>query len=718
MSTASLTTAASSPPLRRLLAGIRRRARGWIWVESVAIILLAAAGLAALTLALDWLLEPPVWARGLAMAAAAGLLIWLVATRLIGRLATPLPDRSLALAIERRHPSLGDTLSTAVGLAAEPHDGLDPDLIRRTVAAAGALADGVRPGDVFRRGRLAAIAIAGAMAAAAVGGFVATQPLMAETWARRMMLLQDLPWPRRVQLEAAGFVNGVRKVARGSDVDVVVRARTTGPAAESVFLRSPGDGSWQSVRMGTRGSADGTSQVFGHVLERVMADTPLEIRGGDARLRGLMLQTVEPPAIAAVSLRSTLPAYLGGGERQPPAMRVVPVPRGSLVEVAFTATKPLSAATITARFADDAAADETGLVLAAFGPTHDLPAGNEPRDTIMATLPPLESDTALTVTFTDQDGIANREPVTLLLSAVPDEPPQVAVRMAGISTAVTPQGQIPVIGSIADDHGLAAAWAVAVRGEDSLVVPLDRIAGGEPLVELSDDTPLSVPLAGLALAAGDRLELTVSARDMCGLAGGPNEASGDTWTLEVVSPEALQAMLEAREILLRRRYEAAIEDLAQTRRGLDDASGLEASTAASRLAEAAARGAGESGEIATAFREIRAELAHNGLLTPEVENRLVAHVADPVAAIGRNELAELPAAARGVIAGEVSAADLASGTDRALKHMREVLDRMLELESYNEVIEKLRGVIEIQEQIRAETLERQRRRAREALEGL
>ena len=100
-----------------------------------------------------------------------------------------------------------------------------------------------------------------------------------------MMLLQDLPWPRRVQLEAAVFVNGVRKVARGSDVDVVVRARTTGPTAESVFLRSPGDCSWQSVRMGTRGSADGTSQVFGHVLERVMADTPLEIRGGDARLR-------------------------------------------------------------------------------------------------------------------------------------------------------------------------------------------------------------------------------------------------------------------------------------------------------------------------------------------------------------------------------------------------------------------------------------------------
>jgi len=46
-----------------------------------------------------------------------------------------------------------------------------------------------------------------------------------------------------------------------------------------------------------------------------------------------------------------------------------------------------------------------------------------------------------------------------------------------------------------------------------------------------------------------------------------------------------------------------------------------------------------------------------------------------------------------------------------------VLDRMLELESINEVIERLRGVIRVQEQIRDDTLERQRRRGREALES-
>jgi precorrin-3B methylase len=48
--------------------------------------------------------------------------------------------------------------------------------------------------------------------------------------------------------------------------------------------------------------------------------------------------------------------------------------------------------------------------------------------------------------------------------------------------------------------------------------------------------------------------------------------------------------------------------------------------------------------------------------------------------------------------------------------MRAVLDKMMELESYNEVIELLRGVIRTQEEIRTETLKRQRQRAKEALE--
>jgi hypothetical protein len=41
---------------------------------------------------------------------------------------------------------------------------------------------------------------------------------------------------------------------------------------------------------------------------------------------------------------------------------------------------------------------------------------------------------------------------------------------------------------------------------------------------------------------------------------------------------------------------------------------------------------------------------------------------------------------------------------------------MMELESFNEVVDALRGLIRTQEEIRAETLRKQKQKAREALE--
>jgi hypothetical protein len=64
----------------------------------------------------------------------------------------------------------------------------------------------------------------------------------------------------------------------------------------------------------------------------------------------------------------------------------------------------------------------------------------------------------------------------------------------------------------------------------------------------------------------------------------------------------------------------------------------------------------------------------------------------------------------------VATSALAARADEALAALRAVLARMLELESFNEVVERLRGVIEAQEKIRRDTLERQRQRARELLE--
>jgi hypothetical protein len=49
--------------------------------------------------------------------------------------------------------------------------------------------------------------------------------------------------------------------------------------------------------------------------------------------------------------------------------------------------------------------------------------------------------------------------------------------------------------------------------------------------------------------------------------------------------------------------------------------------------------------------------------------------------------------------------------------MRQVLDRMLELETYNEVVALLRGIITDQEEVNRRTKERQKDRLRDLFEN-
>lgn len=691
--------------LRGLLSDLRRGTRRWIWVEAIGTVLLAGAAVFWTTLAVDWLVEPPAWWRMIVAAAVGTGLVVLLVRMLVVRLAVPLPDAALATLVERGHPAFRDSLSTAIELAEAPRDDVDPGLLGRTIEEAAAVVDQVDTGLFFRRRRLVGLLLAGLAGAASLAAVGLARPHVADLWLERHVAFRDTPWPRDVTLSAEGFVDGARKVARGGDVDLVVRATSRGRLPDVVELRSRGAGGWRTDRMGTRGGAVAGGQAFGHVLKGVVEDVALEMRAGDARLRGLRLVVVDAPALERLELTATPPAYLGRGPRRVPASRLVQVPAGATVDIAATATKSLAAATVSSVIAGG---EE---VLATWA------AGGADR-TVSATIGPVDGDRTIVVRFTDTDGLANREPISFVLSAVPDQPPQVAVRMPGISTAVTPRAVLPFAGTIADDHGLAAATIVlkVVDGAES-AAPIGRVAAGATLVELPREQPERAALEPLALAPGRRITAAVAATDGCRLADGPNVATSDTWTLDVVAPETLLAMLEAREILLRRRFESCLADLTQARDRLaqpapGEPAADEAGNERARVAEAASRAAGETAEIAEAFRLIRLELDNNGVLSPELDSRLVGQIAEPLARIATADLPAVTAAGR---RGSPDA-EVVRLADAALARMRSVLDKMMELESFNEVVESLRGLIRTQEEIRAETLRRQKQRAREALE--
>ena len=76
-----------------LLDAIRRQARAWIVVESLAVLALALVAAIWAAYALDRLVEPPAWVRAGVVVAAVVALGWLAVVRLALRVTRPLPDK-------------------------------------------------------------------------------------------------------------------------------------------------------------------------------------------------------------------------------------------------------------------------------------------------------------------------------------------------------------------------------------------------------------------------------------------------------------------------------------------------------------------------------------------------------------------------------------------------------------------------------------------------
>ncbi|MBT3211952.1 MAG: hypothetical protein HN345_08055, partial [Planctomycetaceae bacterium] len=285
--------------ISQLLQRVRKRARRWILLEAFSSIGFSIAAWFWLTLLLDWLIEPPVEVRIFAAVALCFWVAFVLVNKLFLRLRTPLHDEQLALLIERTHPELQDSLSTAIELRLDntgvPAREIDPTLLDRTTSIAAASIRKITMGRLFRRTQLLRKAgLSGFSTGTMIAAFIVL-PTVRETWTERMLLFRDTPWPRQVTLIVANFPNGVRRVARGADAEILVTAQSTGKLPKFVELQYLGANGWTAHRMGTRGSAEERSQVFTHTIKSPKEDLTINIRGGDGRIRDLRLEVVEPP---------------------------------------------------------------------------------------------------------------------------------------------------------------------------------------------------------------------------------------------------------------------------------------------------------------------------------------------------------------------------------------------------------------------------------------
>jgi hypothetical protein len=737
-------------PIQSLLAGLRRRIRAYIWADAAAAVVVVLGASFWASLALDWLFEPPRTMRIVVLAAVVLALVWVVYRFLIERMFVRLADRNMALLVERRFRTFQDSLLTAVELSEQPEHAqeFNSEMLAHTHrdaldrAAQVDLAAMFNTAPLVRRISLAVALMLG-VAVLALG---ATDVLA--VWARRSLLLSDELWPRKTRLSIDGFAVGQHmKIARGSDFQLAVKADAALDRAipEIVEVRyatiDGGRGRQNMSREGVAVPGRAPFQEYSHTFKSVLTSLSFHVVGGDDRRGPYYLDVVDSPTISRMTLHCEYPAYMRRAARDIPVAGLMQVPRGTQITLEAQANKSLVSVQI------DEVADERAPQ------THQLDLAAErdaPQTSFRFSLPPLDADKTLLFTLRDTDEIRSREAVRLALAVVADEPPQVNVQLQGIGTAITPQAQLPAAGEVSDDYGVAKVW-FEFHADEAPSTRQSLAEAAEPAEKVAVSGALEV--RDLELQPKQKLHVTVQAADTLALDGGPNVGSSQKYALDVVTPEQLRAMLEARELALRRRFETIIEELTNTRDllagislGAKEATDQEAdaeekkstdpldkdtaparivspSVLIERVLQNSQRSAHETLQVATAFDEMRTEMINNRVDTEELNTRLKDGVADPLRRIvGQmfppldEQLKKLAAQLSNVEqAGPLKSAAV-ERADAILVEMRAVLDKMLELETFNEVLETLRQIISSQEKINDQTKDQQKK-ALKKLEG-
>jgi hypothetical protein len=752
-------------PVAQKVSRLRLLIRLYSFAEGAAAVAIVAGLGFWLGLAIDWIFEPQPAVR-IALWCVVAAAIAVAAWRYLGRrLLASLPDDSLALLVERQYPELREGLITTVQAARSPAAN-SPDLARsglanrELVSAASRNAAAAMPHVALRRVfDLRPLARKGAAAfglLAAIALFAIAQRDAFDFYLDRLQLSEQL-WPRRVRLTAVGFEGRdaapVVNVARDDDFPLSVLASLAdghvAPEEVEIRWRRPSDngrGGGPMLKIGDAEPGRDEAQQYGYTF-KVSSDLEFDVIGGDDRIRNLRLHAVERPAITRVWLEVDYPAYMGREPRSIPVSGRAELPEGAKAICRIEANKPLVAATVRDSIEQS-----------------DLPATVDDENPKMMSfaIPVAASDRVLAISLRDADGVENRDPFRVPLSVVPDQTPEASVQLRGIGSAVTPQATIPLTGSVTDDYGLEEAWfEYSIDQGAAHRRPLRTQPGGVANLAMTEafdlaesDPATKQPL--VRVKPGQKLTLSVRGRDAYDLGAEPHIGGSQRFALDVVTPSELRAMLEKRELSLRQRFEAIHEkmvgvrdlleriDLAAAAPGADDTAGPNGESSApaevapseaervrqrdlSRIGgarQSATQLGFETSGVAGGFDEIVAELINNRVDTEELKERLERGISEPLKAIS-GELVpafekRLEVLETAYLAGTAEAAEplamAKSAAQTVEEAMKAVLDRMLELEEYNELVDLLRGIVKDQEQLKERTQQEQRQKLKGLLE--
>lgn len=530
----------ASHPLSEQVAGVGRKARGWLLAGafSAIVIVFIAAGLFAG--AADYVLrfnDPGLRTllsllAPLCAAAAAWLFGWPALTARRSEL-------QVAHRLEGYFPALRGRLATALEfLRSPPNDPTagSPELRRATIAEVERIAGTVRLGEALDTRLPRALAMTAAVLAIALialGSLFPQQSAIA--WNRLRSPWGNDAWPQRNRLK---FVSPPDKMALGDDLELtVIDANGRLPSLVQLEYRL-GEGPVRREVMQPAGDRRASARI-NNVTQTLAVRA---IGGDDLQSPWRRIEVFAPPRMVSLELTIQPPEYTRMPfETSATAIRALV---GSRISLTGKADQPISRAAVQVE--TGAKSREIPLQIAADGVSIQTRQDAESSWTVA------ESGRWRLV-LENSEGIRSTDALSDSLEAIPDEPPTITLDTANDVVQVTARGTYPLRGLVKDDLAVSMT-AVEYR------INADSGAPHTGTTELfRGPQPALAPPAGQEftlnyrfdlsqipdVGPGQTVELTVVAQDYLG-----QFSRSPVQRLAVVSDEELANALLARQTRL------------------------------------------------------------------------------------------------------------------------------------------------------------------------
>ncbi len=614
------------------------------------------------------------------------------------------------------------------------------------------------------------VTAAAVLVVASVGVAVAN-PAWVKQWSTRLFTLSDSPWPRKARLRADGvvlavpqftgqlgdaritlpFVDGEVQIPMGAEALLQISADTTAqsvPEVCTIFYASE-NGNRGRANLRRVGSPIDSWQGFnidGPPMNGITSSLQLDVVGLDARLRDLKLSVVAPAAVAGMKVRCEYPEYLlaslEGAARSRADVELLSyrsglqIPEGTQVSLSGTGSCELShvdyvlisAAGPTLRDGEeDPSSEPTIQRVRASGDRFEIPLG------VMTTNQVVE------IRLVDSYGLPAELIPRYVLNVLPDTVPEVESRLAGIGSAITANAVLPVRGIVTDDNGLASTFAELTLGDSATTtVPLsvedDSLQSDLDLAQLAEEGKLQPQ-------AGQTLGLTITASDYYDLEPTAHTGSSRPVQLNVVTKDELLVLLDRQELEQRKRMEQVYFELEQLRdvlqatktlieqearkaQGIEQDNGEPTSMSPTRMASIKAQQSVLQSDksqqdlttLSAQIENLRQQLVNNRVDSVDRQDRLLDKVRQPLDDLLETDYAQLQTVLQTLLK-ETSKGGGNAEVDQSLRliakvlsRLAEIRDNMLDMESFNEIIDLVRGLVDEQDSLLEETQAEQRKR--------